>query len=224
MQIRNPQSETRNGMFRAGLNRWVLRRRPSRLWGDLLAVSLIAAGCAPRMKTLTDKRYSPRPPSYQIALYQGSLDAPHEKIAYIDSRGTEELTTETRKMLVEDLRARARRLGADAVINVALLIRPERGWVPDPQTPFRSWRQGWRDIHFLRGQAIRFKPLLIETGETSPTAQRYDFPQGERSAAKGDAISDRESAPANDPSKRGVPPTQHTQPAKPKTPSVEVGD
>jgi len=139
------------------------------------------AGCSqPRMKVLTEKHYAPRPDSYPVELYQGSLETPHEDIAIIDSRGVEFLTSDTRKTLVDDLRARARGLGADAVTNVTMLIRPERGWVLDPQTPFRSWRQGWADVSFLRGTAIRFKPLMIETGDTSATGEVFDFAEGER--------------------------------------------
>jgi hypothetical protein len=190
---------------------------------------LLVVGCStPGMKMLTDKRYAPRPASYPIELYQGSVQTPHEEIAKLDSRGVELLTTETRKALVEDLRERARRLGADAVTNVTMLVRPERGWVLDPQTPFRSWRQGWGDVTFLRGTAIRFKPLLIETGEPGVRGERFDFAEGERPRIKRDSSAESEAEleiqKSTDESGRRVWSSRRAKPAKAKLPTVEPGN
>jgi len=200
-------------------------RAVRRVTAWLLAVTAVVTSCAsPRMKMLTDKRYAPRPASFPVVLYQGSVETPHEEIAILDSRGVEELTTATRKLLVEDLQARAAQVGADAVTNVTLLIRPQRGWIVDPQTPFRSWRQGWTDIHFLRGQAIRFKPLMIETGDSGSTAERFDYAEGERPAIRKDSKPELEIYPVTDRSGRKGWASRRAKPTKPKLPTVEKGN
>ena len=191
--------------------------------GGLLAAVVVWVGCgtAPRTQMLTDKRYQARPASYPIELYESGVQTPHEQIAIVDSIGVEQLTTETRTVLVESLRARARDVGADAVIEVVMLIRPERGWVPDPQTPFRSWRQGWRDLHFLRGRAIRFKPLLIETGEAG--GARFDFGEGERPVVQSELKPELEIRKVTDRYGRRGYVTRPVRPAKPKLPVIEMG-
>lgn len=148
----------------------------------LVATALLAVGCdRARMQYLTDRRYEPRPLSHSIDLYQGKLDVPHEEIAWLDtggvalSEGETALSTDTRRVLIAELKERARQVGGDAVIEVTMLERPQRGWVRDPSTPFRSFRQGWTDFYFLRGKAVRFKAPLIETGE----ARGLEFTENE---------------------------------------------
>jgi len=191
----------------------------------LLAALALGCGTSPRMKLLTDKQYPPRPANQTIELYQRGVETPHEVIAIIDSRTVDQLTTDTRKRLVEDLRERARRLGADAVINISLLIIAERGWIVDPQTPFHSWRQGWTDLHFLRGQAIRFKPLMIETGDAMVAdGERFDFGEGEKPTIQAaPAKSELEVYRTRDAQGRPGWGTRRATPSKPKTPTLETG-
>jgi hypothetical protein len=183
---------------------------------------LVAAGCTqPQMKMLQDKRYTPRPEDFPIELYASDVQTPRDEIAILDSAAVQILTTDTRRMLVEDMRQRARKLGADAVTNVVMLIRPERGWVPDPQTPFRSYRQGWRDYYFLRGRAVRFKPFLVETGNPGAGAEKFHFAEGERPEIEppprpGESDRTRRRLPW--PSRRAIAPTP-----KPKQPTLESG-
>lgn len=194
-------------------------------WGmsGLGILVVLAVGCGPRMKMLTDKHYEPRPASRQIEIYQGKVETPHDNIAIIDSRGFEELTSDTRKTMVDDLRERARRVGADAVTNVQMLIAPERGFVPDPQTPFKSVRQGWTDVHFLRGTAIRYKPLMIETEGEGSGVQQLDYGPGEEPALKAAAPGDLEISPTTDGQGRKGWTSRRTKPTKPRLPSVETG-
>lgn len=147
----------------------------------VLAGALGLHGCAgPQVKMLTDNRYEPRPESFEVDLYQGGVQTPHQEIAKLDSLAVDELTTAAREVLVEDLRKRARKLGADAVTDVVLLTGSIRGWVRDPQTPFRSYKQGWGDRYFLRGTAVRFKPVLMEAGEGAVLGDPFVFGEGER--------------------------------------------
>ena len=190
----------------------------------LLAAVMVATGCAPRMKMLTEKRYPERSPLQQIELYQGDVDTPHEDIAIIDSVAVDGLTTDTRKQMVEDLRERARRLGGDAVTNVTLLIVPERGWVVDPQTPFHSWRQGWRELNILRGRAVRFRPLLIETDGAAKPGEQFNFGPGEQPTVKPGSKTDLEIYATTDASGRNGWASRPAQPPKPRLPTVERGN
>lgn len=193
-----------------------------RLSVALLLGVIASLGCAgPRMMWLTEKRYSPRSASHPIDLYEGEVQTAHEEIAIIDSVAVELLTTETRKTLVEDLRARAREVGADAVMNVSMLTRADRGWIPDPQTPFRSWRQGWTDLHFLRGRAIRFRPLLVESGGGAVVGEPFDWAEGEQPTRQAETKPDLEIYEVKDRfGRRGY----ASRPVKPKRPTIETGN
>ncbi len=185
-----------------------------------LLVILFSSGCQPRMKMLTDRTYPPTPPFQQIELYQGDVLTPYEEIAILDSIKVEALTSETQKTLVNDLRERARRIGADAVIHVSMLIAPDRNFVLDPQTPFRSYRQGWTDLYFLRGKAIRYRPALIETD--SDTGGELSFAEGERPALKPQPPDEIEVRQSRDAAGRTIW-TAKRKEMRPKLPTVEEG-
>jgi len=182
-------------------------------------------GCSgPRMMRLSDRRYEPRPPSFPIELYEGNVKTAHEELAIIDSIAVEQLTTQTRKALVEDLRSRAREVGAGAVKNVTMLIRADRGWIEDPQTPFHSWRQGWTDRYFLRGRAIRFKPLLIEPGAEAVGAEPFAWAEGERPSVRAESAPQLEVYEVKDPYGRQGYAARRVIPPKRKLPTIEAGD
>ncbi|MCX8035633.1 MAG: hypothetical protein N3D11_01000 [Candidatus Sumerlaeia bacterium] len=185
-----------------------------------LLVALAASGCQPRMKMLTDRTYPPTSPLQQIELYQGDVLTPYEEIAILDSIKVEALTSETQKVLVNDLRERARRLGADAVIHVSMLIAPDRNFVLDPQTPFRSYRQGWTDLYFLRGKAIRYRPALMETD--SDTGGELSFAEGERPDLKPQSPPELEVRESRDAAGRTVW-TAKRKEIRPKLPTVDEG-
>lgn len=113
-----------------------------------------------------------RSPS-QIQLYREDVEAPHRQIAYIDScksevcypkdktkaknKDTEQLIEpeEVRKML-EDLKAKARSIGADAVVRVKMEHNRRTGFVENPETPFWSVKQDESRQYFFHGIAIKF--------------------------------------------------------------------
>jgi len=203
------------------MRRGIACHRALALAATLWLAVLGAVGCGPRAMMLTDKQYAPRPSGQQIELFEGGISMPHEAIAIVDSVSVDELTTGTRKKMVEDLRARARKLGADAVINVKMLVAPERGWVLDPQTPFRSWKQGWTDSYFLRGHVVRFRPVLLETGEmVSSIGQRFDSGDGAQAATPD---KDLEIRPIVDKQGRRGWSSRRAAPSKPKVPTIESG-
>ena len=85
---------------------------------------------------------------------------PHKVLAIVDS---DSATTAPLPVLMEQraqLCKAASRVGAEAVYQVRLLTRQQRGFVSDAYTPFPSVTQGWSDEYFLRGWAVIYEENL----------------------------------------------------------------
>lgn len=97
-----------------------------------------------------------------IPLYRADIDAQYTQIAYIDSFACTQcdakdgIEPETIRLMLEDLKAKARAAGADAVIRVKLLSNKLEGFKENPRTPFYSVMQGTWEQPFFRGIAIRW--------------------------------------------------------------------
>ncbi|NUP91030.1 MAG: heavy metal-binding domain-containing protein [Candidatus Sumerlaeia bacterium] len=140
------------------------------------AASLTGCGLFVRK---VDVRYNPnfprRPEGAQVDLWVGETSRPNIPIAVISSRRTAERSREAREAQIEELRERARRMGADAIENVRVETAEVRGFVGDPMVPFTAWKQGEFELYFVRGTAIRY------TGGAPPMPA--DPPQGSLDAA-----------------------------------------
>ena len=81
---------------------------------------------------------------------------PHIVIAVIDSSPREVIDDKAREAMLEQIKARARGLGADAVQKVRLLSEKGTGFIPDAATPFPAFKQGplQNEIHARRGSQI----------------------------------------------------------------------
>lgn len=123
----------------------------------VLLVALVAVGCAARRRyMLTTERFAPTPASQEVKLYVNEVRRPHIKIAIVQSFADPEPDAERKRKMLEALTSEARRLGADAVMNVRQLKNQVRGAVVDEAVPFQSYKQGRYDMYFMRGTAIRF--------------------------------------------------------------------
>ncbi|MDX2177389.1 MAG: hypothetical protein SF028_13065 [Candidatus Sumerlaeia bacterium] len=156
-----------------------------------LGAALLAGGCAAtRTHHLTESRYRALPEDAPVRLYVNTVAQPHLEIAQINSFPADEDTPEIRREQLEDLQARARRLGGDAVVNIRSLKNKGRGWVPDDRTPFDSYRMGDYQQFFLRGTAIRFEEAPAAAQPADPAVAPADIPQ-ERTADTEDPTAEK---------------------------------
>lgn len=130
--------------------------------------ALALAGCAgPRELAIEAPKNESRPFGYPVDTYVGEVPETHREIAVIESKAYQNDSAEARQRQLEDLRERARELGADAVQGVRLLTKRVRGYSADERTPFLSFRQGEYPLYFLRGEAIVYEaglPGAISSG------------------------------------------------------------
>ncbi|MBN1866259.1 hypothetical protein JW916_03105 [Candidatus Sumerlaeota bacterium] len=119
---------------------------------------LLAAGCAtPRVHRLTDFRYLPKAADAEIDCFVGKLTRPYESIAIVDSERYGEKDNPSKAKMIENLKKRARRIGADAVQDIRLLPVQVRGIVADERVPIvGAWKRGRYDLYFLRGEAVKY--------------------------------------------------------------------
>ncbi|NQU43034.1 hypothetical protein HQ520_07100 [bacterium] len=96
-----------------------MSRRNILLLISALLLVAAAAGCArwPRIERITPTRFAPRPPDYPIALTHKDFDEPYSPIAVVATRPHEARLVD--KAGQEELRAIARKLGGDAVVQIA---------------------------------------------------------------------------------------------------------
>lgn len=135
-----------------------------------LVVLLLAACGGPALKRLTAQTFPPKPASEPLEVYGGKVTSGCLEIAYLNSISLPEKDAAAKARQLEDLKQRARRLGADAVQDVMLLERRVKGFIVDEMTPFRSWKQDTYSLYFLRGTAIKY--LDDASGEGAREARR----------------------------------------------------
>lgn len=124
------------------------------------------AGCAgPRTVRLAEHNFPKLPADGQVDVYLGSLDPPFEPVAVIESEAYPYVDDATKRRQLEQLKARARDLGANAVHDLRMLPRTLRSYKIDEDVPFLAVKQGTYDVYFLRGVAVRQserEPAAIE--------------------------------------------------------------
>jgi uncharacterized protein YbjQ (UPF0145 family) len=136
---------------------FLARFRSGPLMIAVLLMAVIVTSCATRRRhMLTDERYAPTPAAQEIKLYVNEVRRPHIRIAIVQSFSEPEPDAARKREMLEALTTEARKIGADAVMNVRQLKNQVRGAVVDEAVPFRSYRQGRYDMAFMRGTAIRF--------------------------------------------------------------------
>jgi hypothetical protein len=120
----------------------------------------LLAGCGLHARRvdvrLAEGNFPPRPATAEVELWVGETDLPKIPIAIISSSRTAERSAEAREAQVEELRQRARDLGAHAVENLRVETAEVNGIVADPRTPFTAFKQGEFDLHFVRGTAVYY--------------------------------------------------------------------
>jgi hypothetical protein len=134
---------------------------------------LVAAACAgPRTKWLTEEHPAPLPPGTHVDVYVGTLSPPFQPIAIIETDAVAEETDATRDAQLEELRNKARRVGANAIQNVEILKKRIKGMTPDEKVPFKAWKQGQYNLIFMRGMAIKIAERAPRTPERRGARRR----------------------------------------------------
>lgn len=146
----------------------------------LAAISLVGAlvaACTPTRAPIRPIDHACLPAGTSpadIALYRQDIDAEYLQIAYLDSFFCQDPGEKEVKDMLDDLKAKARIAGADAVIRVKMLSDVRSGALDNPRTPFRSMEQGeWKE-KFFRGIAIKYlrqpegEPAAVPEHELGP--------------------------------------------------------
>lgn len=137
----------------------------------LAALVLLAAACGgPQMKMLADRRYKALEPGAKVEVYIGEIKPPYQEVAIIESDTSAYEDAAVKKNQLNELKVKARKLGANAVQNVHILAKRVKGYTIDERVPFTAWQQGQYDLYYMRGIAIRVpesEPTTVE--EARPT-------------------------------------------------------
>lgn len=139
----------------------------------ILLSGVLAAACSgPRIHWRADVRPAPRPASAEVEVFVGLLDRPHRTVAVVESGRYDTRDDATKERMIEDLKAMARRAGADAVDGVQLLAVRKRGMVRDERVPLPgAVHQAEYEKYFLRGEAVVYEDDAA-SGEMKDTNPR----------------------------------------------------
>lgn len=170
----------------------------------------VAAGCGgPRERIISDRAYKARPARYPIETYVGAVQQSHREIALIDSTAYSTIDESTKSKQLEELKRRARELGADAIDEIHQLTKDIKGYTIDERTPFPAWRQGDYPLFFLRGRAIIYDsglPGAVARGEGFTAGPEGYSPTEDEAAKEKRLEQEREKekkAPKSDLKKKG---------------------
>jgi len=96
------------------------------------------------------------PANAPVEIWVGETSRPKQLLAIISSSRTAERSRESREAQLEELRVRAREMGAHAIENIRVETAEVNGVVADPRVPFTAFKQGEFDLYFFRGTAVRY--------------------------------------------------------------------
>lgn len=137
----------------------------------LIAALVVSMACTtgPREHRLTDQSFPPRPSIYPIETFAGRVQRPHVAIAIIESQAYDIDDVITREAQLEQLKERARELGADAVDGLRILAKQVHGYTVDERAPAPAVKQGEYPLFFMRGRALVYQASLdLDVQGTSP--------------------------------------------------------
>lgn len=132
----------------------------------LLALAVGLGACAtPRQYTMTDQEFSPRAEPELVRLVIGPEERDHLDLAMLQSAASRDRSTATRREQLAEIRQRAAKLGADAVVDLIVIPQTHTGFVGDPAAPVPFLMQGTETTYIMRGRAIRY----LDIPEVAPT-------------------------------------------------------
>ncbi|HBF33692.1 TPA: hypothetical protein DDW35_03940 [Candidatus Sumerlaeota bacterium] len=114
-----------------------------------------------------------KPKDAPIEVCEDLVTYPYQVVASVDSRPTPKVTAESKALLLEDLQANARLVGADAVHRIRVLKVHGRSKVPDEKNPIPgSWKQGPYTQYMFRGEAIVKKQVQEQAAPSSEKSKK----------------------------------------------------
>jgi hypothetical protein len=123
----------------------------------LLTMALLCACGRPHVQRIGNAQFVPRTRTAPVEVLENTLNRAYEPVALVDSNQYRADDPTSKTAMTEDLRKRARKVGADAVHKVRILEVSKRGAVHDPLVPIPgAWVQGTYTEHFMRGEAVRY--------------------------------------------------------------------
>lgn len=131
----------------------------------LIATMAAVSGCAtPRMKTLSEEKFSPRADSGLVRLIIGPEEREHLDLAILQSEASRDRSTTTRRAQLTEIRESAAKIGADAVVDLIVIPQTHTGLVGDPAAPVPFLMQGTETTYIMRGRAIRYTDIPADAG------------------------------------------------------------
>ena len=127
------------------------------VWLVLLATALLCACGRPHVQQIGGAQFPARPRNAPVEVVENTLARVYEPVAVIDSNQYRGDDPTSKTAMTENLRRRARKVGADAVHKVRVLEVSKRGAIHDPVVPIPgAWVQGDYKEYFMRGEAVRY--------------------------------------------------------------------
>lgn len=124
---------------------------------SVLALSALACGVSRKVDVrLYPRNFPELPPGQDVEMWVGETTRSKIPIAIISSQRTAERSRGAREAQFEELKERARRIGADGIENLRVETATVRGFVADPRVPFTAFKQGDFELYFVRGTAVRY--------------------------------------------------------------------
>ena len=124
----------------------------------ILCSTMAFSACwSSRVHSLTDTKYPRKGNNDSIEMVVGKYSKAYESIAIIDSNTYSTKDDNNKRKMLDDIKKRGLKLGADAVQDIRILPVKVQGVVFDEGVPVTgAWKQGRYNLYFMRGEAIKF--------------------------------------------------------------------
>ncbi|MBN1901237.1 hypothetical protein JW926_07940 [Candidatus Sumerlaeota bacterium] len=124
----------------------------------LILCLVFLLGCnTPSAQRITEDKFPPKPPDADVEMFVGTISQDHIPIAILNSRRYPDQSEENKVLMLASLKDMARKLGADAVMEIRILPKRFEGMVVDEKPPFPAWKPGNYYGYFMRGKAIVYR-------------------------------------------------------------------
>lgn len=122
---------------------------------------LVAVGCGgPQVKSLLEERLDPLARDAKVDVYVGKINPPYIEVAIIESSSNPFVDDGIKMQQIEQLKQKARKLGANTIQDVHILAKHIEGYTMDERVPFTAWQQGKYNLYFMRGMAVKVPDAL----------------------------------------------------------------